>query len=331
MHATEILSAKETFSSVPVIVLYGTERYLKLEVLKKIPGCHGEQESDASLTRVAGKDADFRNLMTELMTVSMFGDQRIVLVEDADEFVTAHRPALEKYVARPAKSSILILDMKTFQKTTKLFKAVESVGLAVECSELTGAVLIKWIRRIAEDEYGKTLDRDAAALVVQLAGDSLGLLQQEIGKLASLVGDSPAITTDDVTRVVGGWRLETTWEMLAAVRDNHVDKAIDTLDHLILAGEAPQRVLGATTYTFRKLAEATEAARTGTPLAEALRRAGVRPADAAPTEQYLRRMGYERASRILQWLAEADHDMKGGSRVDPKILLERLFMRLSGV
>jgi hypothetical protein len=42
-------------------------------------------------------------------------------------------------------------------------------------------------------------------------------------------------------------------------------------------------------------------------------------------------MGYERASRILQWLAEADHDMKGGSRVDPKILLERLFMRLSGV
>jgi hypothetical protein len=49
-----------------------------------------------------------------------------------------------------------------------------------------------------------------------------------------------------------------------------------------------------------------------------------------PGEQYLKRLGFERASRILQWLMEADADMKGGSRVDAAILLERLFIRLAG-
>lgn len=49
-----------------------------------------------------------------------------------------------------------------------------------------------------------------------------------------------------------------------------------------------------------------------------------------PYEQYLRRIGFERASRILQWLIEADQELKGGSRADPRFLIERLFVRLSG-
>ncbi len=330
MHATEFLTSKSEFQHVPIIVLYGTERFLKTEVLKQIPGCAGD-EADLSLTRLAGKDAQFRDVQVDLMTVSMFGDQRVVLIDDADDFVSNNRPALEKYLAHPARSSVLILDVKSWPKSTKLYKATESVGLAVECSELKGAALVKWVQKIARDEFAKSLDKDSAALIIQLAGDSLGLLEQEVAKLASLVGEAEVITQEDVSRVVGGWRLETTWMMLDAVRDNNVGKAIEALDHLLMAGEAPQRILGATTFTFRKLAEATESARTGTPLPEALRAAGIAPFAVAGAEKYMRRIGFERASRILQWLCEADHDMKGGSRVDPKLLLERLFMRLSGV
>lgn len=329
MHATEFLSSKETHASVPVVVLYGAERFLKLEVLKRIPGCHGE-DAELSLTKLAGDQADYRSVMAELQTVSMFGDSRVVLIEDADDFVSQHRGALEKYVAKPARSSVLILSVKSWPKTTKLFKAVEAVGLGLECSELKGVALSKWVQKIAKDEYGKSLDREAAAMIVHLAGDNLGLLQQEVGKLASLVGDAEVIDQADVAKVVGGWRMETTWAMLDAVRDNHLDKAIIALDKLMRAGESPQKILGGTTFTFRRLADATEAARTGTPLSEALKSAGVMPFAISANEQYLRRIGYDRASRILNWLAEADYEMKGGSRVDPKILLERLFVRLSG-
>jgi len=327
--APEFLSSKETPDPHGVMVMYGPERFFRPEILHSLPGVRGE-EADSSITRINGDRAEIREVLTELKTVSMFGDQRIVFIEDADDFVSANRPQLEKYAASPAKGSLLILDVKSFPKTTKLFKLVEQHGLVVECAELKGAALIKWLQRVAKDQYGKSLDRDNAALIVQLAGDGLGMLLQEVAKLASLVGDVADIKRDDVVKVVGGWRTETTWVMLDALRDGDTGKALDALEKLLKAGEAPQKILGGVTFSFRKLAEATERARAGTPLRDAISGSGIFPNAIGPSEAYLKRIGFPRASQILQLLLEADTEMKGGSRVDPKLLLERLFVRLAG-
>lgn len=330
MHATEFLANKDAVDPVPVAVLSGVERYLKLEVLKRIPGCTEADNEDVSFSRIAAKDADLRNICDELLTISMFGDRRIVLVDDADDFVTANRPGLEKYVANPSKCSTLILDVKSWPKTTRLAKAVAKTGFTVECTPLKGSSLVAWLQKTASEEFQKVLDHDAASLIVQLAGDGLGLLQQELAKLASLVGDAPTITQEAVRRAVGGWRIETTWAMLDAVRDGKVGTAIDYLDKLILSGEAPQKILGGVTFTFRKIAQATETARVTRDLSAALRAAGVFPAAVGPTEQYLRRIGYSNASQIFQMLIDVDANMKGGSRLDPRLQLEQLFVRLSG-
>jgi DNA polymerase-3 subunit delta len=329
MHATEFLANKDPAPPSSVLVMYGPERYFRHEIMNRIPGASGE-EAELSLTRLSGETAEIRDVMAELKTVSMFGDHRIVLIEDADDFVSANRATLEKYVALPARKSLLILDVKSWPKNTKLFKLVDQHGLSLECGELTGVKLQKWLQKMAKDQYGKQLDGEAAALTIQLAGDSLNLLEQEIAKLAALVGDVPVITRDDVPKVVGGWRTETTWVMLDAVRDGHPGKAIEWLDKLLMSGESPQKVLGGVTFVFRKFGEATERARSGTPLREAIAASGVFPNAVGPGEAYLRRIGFERASRILQWLIEADSEMKGGSRVDPAIQLERLFVRLAG-
>jgi DNA polymerase-3 subunit delta len=329
MHAIEFLTQKNSEVPSSVLVLYGPERYFRQEILQRIPGASGE-EADLTLTRIAGPDAELRDVMADLKTVSMFGDQRIVLVEDADEFVSTNRAALEKYVAQPAKSSLLILDVKSWPKNTKLFKLVDQHATAIECGELTGIKLQKWLQKLAQNDYGKKLEQEAAALIIELAGDGLTLLQQEVAKLAAFVGDAIEITRDDVPKVVGGWRTETTWVMLDAVRDGQPGKAIEALDKLLKSGDAPQKILGGVTFTFRKFAEATERARTGTPLRDALTSSGVFSNAIGQGEAYLRRIGFERASRIFQWLIEADSEMKGGSRVEPAVLLERLFVRLAG-
>jgi DNA polymerase-3 subunit delta len=329
MHATEFLSAKSPTLPTSVLVMFGSERYFRQEILHRSPGASGD-DAELSLTRLVGDKAEIRDVMAELKTVSMFGDQRIVMIEDADEFVSKHRAVLEKYVTQPAKGSMLILDVKSWPKNTKLFKLVEQHAMALECAELTGAALQKWLQKLAKDQYGKQLDRESAALIIALAGDGLNLLEQEVAKLAALVGDVDTITREDVPKVVGGWRTETTWVMLDAVRDGHPGHAIEALDKLLKSGEAPQKILGGVTFVFRKFAEATERARTGTPLREAIAAAGVFSNAIGQAEAYLRRIGFERASRILQLLVEADSEMKGGSRVDPALLLERLFVRLAG-
>jgi len=329
MHALEFLADKSQFPAVAIVAMYGAERYFRSEVLRRIPGAGGE-EGELSLTRLAGDLADLKTVMTDLRTVSMFGDRRVLLIEDADPFVSAHRAALEKYAGQPSKASLLILDVKAWKKTERLYKLVEQHGLNIECGELKGAELIRWMQQTAKQEYGKTLDRENAAMIVAMAGDGLSMLRQEIAKLVALAGDAPMISREDIIAAVGGWRTETTWVMLDALRDGHPGKALENLQKLFKAGETPAKILGGVVYMFRKLAEATELARQGEKLSAALIRAGVYSTAVGPSEVYLKRLGFERASRILSLLMEADSEIKGGSRTDPQLLLERLFVRLAG-
>jgi DNA polymerase-3 subunit delta len=262
MHAIDFLADKKPFPDIAILAMYGPERHFRSEILQRIPGASGD-EAELSLTRISGEGADFKTVMTDLKTVSMFGDRRVVLIDDADEFVKANRAALEKFAAQPARSALLILDVKSWKKTERLYKLVDQHGLNLECGELTGAALHKWMQKYAKDVWGKVLEKESAALICTLAGEGLTMLQQEIAKLAALVGDAPTITREDINNVVGGWRTETTWAMLDAVRDGHPGPALENLEKLLKAGETPQKVLGGVVYVFRKFAEATERARQG--------------------------------------------------------------------
>lgn len=328
MHATELLDAVPSELS-PVIALVGDERSLKTSVTNALLQVSLPGEDDAP-TRYSGQDVDMRTVRDELLTRSMWGDRRVVVIEDASDFVTANRPALEKYCEKPGKKSVLILDVKTLAKNTKLYKIISRNGLIVECSELKGAALIKWVQETAKRSYDKSIDRAAVQLLLELAGTALGQLDQELSKLASYVGELPEIDAEAVRRLVGGWKAETTWVMTDAVRDGRTSDALTALDKLLNSGESPHRILGGIAYVFRKLSIATELTRTGVPLNAALKQAGAFPNEYEPAGRYLKRIGRPRAARIASWLQETETGLKGGSRLPERSQIELLLVRLAG-
>ena len=331
MHATAFLKAPHDKPTGAIVVLSGTERSLKLDALAALmPLVCGDGSDDSSATKFDGKDADLKSVRDELQTVSMFGDRRVVLVENADDFVSENRSALEKYLEKPSKKSLLVLDVGSFPKTTKLFKAVDKLGLLIECTELEGPELTRWIQATVKERFGKQITRDAAMLLPELAGTHLGLLDQEIEKVAAYAGERPQLDSEDVRKVVGGWKAETTWVMLNAVRDGQLSFALSNLDKLLTAGEPPMKLLGGISFVFRKLATATELSRQGTPLSAALKQAGIFPRDIAAAESYLRRIGRPNAEQISRWLLETDLNLKGGARTSERLMLEQLFLKLSG-
>jgi DNA polymerase III subunit delta len=46
-------------------------------------------------------------------------------------------------------------------------------------------------------------------------------------------------------------------------------------------------------------------------------------------ERQLRRLGRHRGSQLYNWLLEADLDLKGQTAMPPRLILERLVLRLS--
>ncbi len=336
--ALTFLAAKRRPKPPAVCVVFGNEPFLKHLVLAELRHrtLGEDDEGNFSCTTFTGKTAELRRVLDELDTVALFGDsQRMVLVEEADPFVSKNRPALEKYVAREKFSGTLLLEVASWPKTTRLYKALADSGLQIECKAPTASRLQKWLVAWAQQRHQATLPAAAAEMLLEIVGPELGLLDQELAKLAAYAGEDEPITAEMVHELVGAWRTKTTWEMLDAATAGDAHEALRQLDRLLGSGEHPVALLGPMGYTLRRFAAATrlvegaQASGQRITLHDALIEAGIKPFVVQKSESQLRQIGRRRAGQLYRWLLETDLDLKGRSRLSPRLVLERFIVRLS--
>jgi len=337
LHAIDYLQSPEDYPPRPVCVAFGDEAFLKRQVLTRLrQAVLGGGDGDYSLSTFDGPGAALHQVLEELATLAMFGGgKRLVVVEDADEFVSRYRGELEDYVARPKSTGVLVLEVTSWPANTRLYKAVAASGLPIECTAPPAARLTRWLASWAKQAHGASLEPAAAEALLEMVGPELGLLDQELAKLAVTAERGQKVSAAMVSRVVGSWRAKTVWEMLDAVLDGNVAQALGQLDRLLLAGENPIAILGQVSASLRRLAAATrlvldaEAAHRRVPLRDALQQAGVKSFVVEKVERQLRRLGRQRGNQLYRWLLEADLDLKGDSTLAPRSILERLFLRLA--
>jgi DNA polymerase-3 subunit delta len=339
--ALDFLAAKRKTAPPPVCVVFGDEPFLKRLVLaelrQRVLGADGDGSADAefSLTTFSGRTVELRKVLDELDTVALFGgSRRLVIVEEADDFVSRNRPALENYVARAKFTGTLVLEVGTWPKTTRLYKAVAQSGLPIDCKSPAASRLQKWLIGWASQRHGAALQTAAAEELIEIVGPQVGLLDSELAKLAAYAGAEP-ITPDMVHDLVGAWRTKTTWEMLDAAAGGDAAEALRQLDRLLGSGEHPVAVLGPIGYTLRRFAAATRLVEQAivhsrrTTLRDALLEAGIKPFAAQKAESQVRQLGRARAGQLHRWLLETDLDLKGASRLEPRTVMERLIVRMA--
>lgn len=353
MLAVDFLKDAAPSSLDSIVVLYGLDRFFKRLSLRHVLGrlfgpeylatkaafesgddqeaddTSSANDADLSVHRLPGKTAELRSVLDTLRTVSMWSPKTVVVIDDADDFVSQNREALERYLDRPAKKGLLVLIVNTWSSATRLYKKVAQMGLPIDCQPLKPADAAKWLAERAKQVHRFQMTQAVAKFLIELVGTDLGTLDQELAKLANYVGANGKCDEEVVRGLVGGWKAETTWSMFDAFRDGHPAKGLQLLEKLLEAGEAPLKLLGGANYTFGPLTRAAERARTGTPLRTALSESGVKPFTLAAMEAYLRRIGRPKAERILTLLLQADADAKGASELPMRTVLEKLFLQLS--
>jgi DNA polymerase III subunit delta len=328
MEALPFLSSTKTKLG-PLYVVHGDEAFLKRQVIRALrKGALGDEADEQSVSTYAGDKAIFAEVFDELDTVPFFDPKRVVLVENADPFVTKYRGELEKKLTHLPATGLLILDVKTWAGNTRLAKLIDNAATIV-CKAPASQHLARWCSDWCSAQYQKQLPADAARLLTELVDPEMGLLDQELLKLSIYIGARPKIEFADVDTLVGNNRAQDIWKIFDAIGTGNVKDALAIVNRLFDQGEEPLRIVGAMSFQLRKLAQATRLTTQGVSLGAAVAQAGIPPFKLRDAETQIRHLGRRRLDRLYDWLLEINMDLRGNSPLPARTLFERFLLKLA--
>lgn len=206
----------------PIYALVGSEPFLQLQkladVLAVLPP--GAQRSDFD-----GEKAELADVLDDLRSFAMFGGGKVVVVRNADEFITRFRPQMEDYAQHPSNSATLVLRMSTLPANQRIYKFIAKVGQIEDCNPPKDKDLPGWAIRHAKAAHQITLLPDAAALLTDLLGNEMGKIDTELAKLA-LMASEGKIDAELVSNAVSFQRERQMWDMTNELAAGHAAEAL---------------------------------------------------------------------------------------------------------
>ncbi|MHC4192694.1 MAG: DNA polymerase III subunit delta [Planctomycetota bacterium] len=281
------------------------------------------------LFRAEPREVSPVEILDELRTVPFLSDKRVVLVKNADKFVSENRELLEKYFDNPCSTGILILTVNSWPTNTRLAKKLPSVGRLLKVTEPKPWQLPQRLIQYARDAYSKNLSKEAAELLIELSGDELGRLYGEIDKLALFTEGEKKITTSHVESLVGHNRLYNAFAVINACLKGDAAGAVNRLRNMFTEDRSAEyMVVGAFAFHFRRMFNAKVLLDEGVGPKEIASRLRIWSNKDGFFEQ-LRRMSLRQLGENLQQLANIDYAIKTG-RTSARVAIEQMVLRLTG-
>lgn len=162
-----------------VYAVVGSDTFLQLEALRQI---QAEMPGDVQRVDIDGERAELADVLDEVRSFAMFGGAKLVIVRDADTFLSKFRSQLEDYVSSPTDSGTLVLRLSSLPGNQRIHKLIAKTGEILKCDPPEDPV--RWIMDQGKTAHKITVNLDAARLLAELVGNDLGRLDSELAKLA---------------------------------------------------------------------------------------------------------------------------------------------------
>ena len=241
-----------------VAAAYGPEAFLVRQAVGELLAqVAGADPAPTAVSDMDGNSTELAVVLDELRTLPLLGDHRVVILRNADTFISNHRDALERYAVEPCPTGTLILVCKSLPANTRLHKQIRRVGTVVKCETLKGQALTQWITQQCREQYGCRIDGRAVARLRELAGDDLGTLDNELAKLRLYAGDGARITVKHVDELVGAYREETVFGIVEAMLTGDAARGLSLWNQVWATDRAaPARAIGGLAWALRRVINA---------------------------------------------------------------------------
>ncbi len=310
----------------PVYLLAGDSAYLVDEFWKKLIAAVFPRGAGTSGERFQAKEISAGEVIGRLSTLPMFGGKKLFMLEGADTWGKDDRAALEAFVPRIPPTACLVLTASGKKGMEGLTKAVKAGGAVIQLRPPAEKDAPRWLMNKAR-ENGKEISFQAAFRLVELAGPDITGLATELEKLCTLVGERGNIEIEDVDEAASSRRGASMFELLDQVKSKQAAKAVESLRSLVLAGEAPLKILSSLAWQIRMVWQVKDGLNRGMTEAQLASRLKAHPFVVKKARDYAAGFSDADLREIHDAIRLTDVALKStGSR--PEMLLEGLLLRL---
>ena len=311
-------------------IFHGEETYLRDHYLGRLreavlTGGLGEfNRHDLS-----AKEMSPRALEEAVDCLPMMAERTLIEITDFDLFKAGEK---EEYIrilsSLPGYCCLVfvydLIDYKPDART-KLAQTLKQHGTAVNFARQGQRELTDWVRRHFKAQ-GKDIDMRLCEYLIELCGDLMHGLQQEIGKAAAYA-KGPKITREDIDAVATPQLSAVVFRIADAIGEKNYDRAAKILGELYQMQKSPYEILAALSKQLRQLYSARLALDRGKGAAWVGQLWGMRyPADRLMTSA--RRFSLPWCRNAVIRCAQTDLAMKSTGQ-DAKDLLTTLLLELA--
>ncbi len=294
-----------------IYVIAGKDSYMRSQCLAQIKKTISD-ERDTDIIKFDGKTVDIIAVLDELNMLAMFSSTKLVIVDDADKFISSSRGQLEEYFKNPSEDAILVLICESWRKNTKLAKLLEKTGELKTAEPMRGQSLIKWICNYAKQE-NKLISYQSAEELINIVGTDTGRLANELDKLITYIQERKQITSADIEILSGPTAQHSIFAINEKLADGNISDALKILDKIIANDpSAEYAMVGAMAFSLRRLLKARAMLEAKMPKQKILLACNIYPSIAQRFFDQLNRFDTKKIKKLIDFLTQTDYANKTG-------------------
>ena len=224
-----------------IYLLYGEERYLRRQYKDRLKSALCQEQDTMNTHFYEGKDINVGEIIDLAETLPFFAQRRVIFIENSGLFKSGGEKMAE-YLANPNETTFFVFTEGEVDKRSKLYKTVQSKGCAVEFAVQEESTLKRWVAGMLKKE-GKRVTENTVNLFLLKTGTDMDNIYMELEKLICYCMDKDVVEEADVEAVCTNRISNHIFDMINAIADKQVKKALKLYYDLLALKEPPMRIL----------------------------------------------------------------------------------------
>jgi len=183
--------------------------------------------------------------------------KKLVVVKESEKI--KDKKSLLQYAASPPEFTVLVFLHygKISNPDSEVYKSLIDAGFLFEAKELRGKNLVDWLMDYAESK-GKNLTEDNAQLLIDIAGENRNLLETQLEKIFTFLGEEKEINHKVINEVTSELKEFSIFDLQNAIAKRDKQNSLRIALKLIDTGTESTHIIYMLTRFFTGLSRINE-------------------------------------------------------------------------